>query len=765
MLRSSGRPTGPSPYHSPSARTASVFGSPPTKTVLIASCRSKARIGYAKRSESEHWQLSGLCSPSPPTHSFDVLTQAGFQASGCVHELYRHDIQDYVDFLVDNGFNAVRLPLNAAIVTAASWRINGDYICGAAYEGFESLDVLDDVIERLRDVGIFVALDVHTLTVPEHNQPLWCLREPSQGCGDDDEDLVFSAWQILAQRYCSSPNVILADLFNEPYYATWMGAGPGGTDWGDFARRMGNFVLGLCPRWLIMVEGVGGNNGQCGALGHGGCWWGENILSQREHPIELSFPNRLVLSPHVYGHGGQAYMSAADFPANMPEVWSDHWADVSRDTGVPILLGEWGGVWVPTSFNRRNFPSTAAWQQQLSSFLRDRSIGFFYWTLNDNSYSTGSLFGDAHREQRLHMLAPMPATQIVDLQLTWRSSPPPPGPPPSPPPVPRPPPPLSPSPPSPPPPSPPSPPPPPPPPSPCPPPPPPSPPPYPPSPPSPPSRPPDWPSPPPAPPHPPSPPPPSPSPPPWRPAPQSPPGTVALARAMLDGWPLGPLDTLGVGLFTMVTIALAATLCYQRVRRSPSRAAPSSTRATSAAAGGGGPRSVTRDAQPTGHGAVPASSLSKDAQSRGHFAVTPTSSQFKNARRPPRRGRRTNQTVPASDAPCWSNAAVDGEQELTVTASRSCIAGAVTSRMRRTPTSALALAAAEMEAAAEAAAELADASSGVIPPAGSSAGAGIESPGEPLSLPPPEVRTCASPSTAAARRADARPEASALDMD
>ena len=683
------------------------------------------------------------------------MTQAGFQANGCPHELYRHGIQDYVDFLVDNGFNAVRLPLNAAIVTAASWRINGDYICGPAYEGFESLDVLDDVVDRLRAVGIFVALDVHTLTLPEHNQAIWCLREPSQGCGDSDEDLIFSAWQILAQRYCSSPNVILADLFNEPYYATWTGAGAGGTDWGDFARRMGNFVLGLCPRWLIMVEGVGGNNGQCGALGHGGCWWGENILSQRDHPIVLSYPNRLVLSPHVYGHGGQAYMSAANFPANMPEVWSDHWADVSTDTGVPILLGEWGGVWEATTFNRRNFPSTAAWQQQLSSFLQERSIGFFYWTLNDNSYSTGSLFGDAHSQQRLQMLAPMPATQIADMQLTWRSSPPPPGPPPSPPPLPRPPPPSSPSPPSPPPPSPPSPPPPPPPPSPFPPPPPPSPPPHPPSPPSPPSRPPDWPSPPPAPPHPPRPPPPSPPPPPRQPTPQSPP-TVALATAMLDDWPLGPLDTAGVGLFTVVAIALAVTLCYQRARRSSAQAA-SSTRAAAATSGGGGPRSATRVALSTA--VAPTSSPSKVAQPTEHGA----SLQSKYVRRPPRRGRRTNQTMPTSDAPCWANAAVDGEQELTVTASRSCTAGAVAPRMRRTPTSALALAAAEMEAAAEEAAELADASRGTIPPVASSAGAGVESPAEPL--PPPEVRKSASPSAVEARRIDERPEAVTLDMD
>ena len=223
-------------------------------------------------------------------------TQAGFQSDGCVHELWRHTVDEYIQFLVEHGFNAVRLPLSAAIVAAQSWQIVGDYLCGAAYEGWESLDILDDVVNRLQTAGLFVALDVHTLTHPEQNQPLWCLGDG--GCDAVTEALMFSSWEKLANRYCSYPNVILADLFNEPYSATWKGE-LGGSDWGDFAKRMGDFVLGICPRWLILVEGVGGNDGQCSAMGHGGCWWGENIISAREHPVQLALPNRLVLSPHA----------------------------------------------------------------------------------------------------------------------------------------------------------------------------------------------------------------------------------------------------------------------------------------------------------------------------------------------------------------------------------------------------------------------------------------------------------------------------------
>ena len=254
-------------------------------------------------------------------------------------------------------------------------------------------------------------------------------------------------------------------------------------------------------------------------------------------------------------------MEASDFPANMPKVWSDHWANVSVDTGIPVVLGEWGGVWeVTTRGNKRTYPSTVAWQHELRDFLVARNIGFFYWTLNDNSYNTGSLFGDAHRTERLEMLAPMPVSLIADLQFTWNalppSAPPPPAPPsPPPPPLPSSPPSEPPPPPSPhPPPSP-------------------------------------YPSPPPPaypaylpqmPPPPPPPIPPAPStpppPPPLLPAPRVPPDFI-LGYVTLDGWPLGPLDTVLGAVLLAIMVALGGALCVRARRRARSaaarRAAPS----------------------------------------------------------------------------------------------------------------------------------------------------------------------------------------------
>ena len=85
--------------------------------------------------------------------------------------MWKHTVDEYISFLVEHDFNAVRLPLSAAIVAAPSWQIDGGFICGGAYEGWESLDILDDVVNKLQVAGVFVALDVHTLTHPEHNDP------------------------------------------------------------------------------------------------------------------------------------------------------------------------------------------------------------------------------------------------------------------------------------------------------------------------------------------------------------------------------------------------------------------------------------------------------------------------------------------------------------------------------------------------------------------------------------------------------------------
>jgi hypothetical protein len=208
----------------------------------------------------------------------------GFQSDGCVNQLYRHSAQSYIDFLVTNHFNAVRLPLDVSLVVSNPVATN----CGE-YSGMRTLDILSDVARRLKRVGIFVMLGIHTLGGDDTNHGMWC--GSGRECTSESEQPILSAWRILAQLYCSHPNVIAADLFNEPFRASW-GVGNPATDWDLAATRVGNAVLQACPRWLIIVQGVAQNSGQCAQNSGHSCWWGENIQGHLTHPVRLNDPVR-----------------------------------------------------------------------------------------------------------------------------------------------------------------------------------------------------------------------------------------------------------------------------------------------------------------------------------------------------------------------------------------------------------------------------------------------------------------------------------------
>jgi len=380
---------------------------------------------------------------------------AGFQADGCPFQVAGAHLSDHVDFLVQHSFNAVRLALSAA------W-VNGNWLASSAcaeYAGMPTLAVLDDTLGQLRDAGIFAVLDIHTVEYPESNSGLWCGNNAS-ACTSETEAPLFGAWQTLAERYgplsSAFPNVIGADLFHEPFLATW-GVGEESGRWDLAAARLGNQILRTSPGWLIFVSGVATHGGGWSTCVPDGCSsWAENVQGQLSAPLNLSDTTRLVLSPHVYGHGSQPYMRDESYPDNMPPIWQRLWGRVSSSTGHAVILGEYGGAWNQTvGADGRVWPATAHWQQRLCTHLAAEGIGFFYWTLAANdeaSYSAALIHSSAAHihdlsgaaAAKLHMLTQSPSTSISALEAAWRLLPPSP-PPPLPPSAPSPPPPLPPS--------------------------------------------------------------------------------------------------------------------------------------------------------------------------------------------------------------------------------------------------------------------------------------------------------------------------------
>jgi endoglucanase len=175
------------------------------------------------------------------------------------------------------------------------------------------------------------------------------------------------------------------------------------TDFRLAAERCGDAIHAVAPHWLIVVEGVEKNVPGQQLPGH---WWGGNLEGARRFPVRLKRKQRLVYSPHEYGpgvHQAEWFRDPA-FPANLPERWDKGFYFLVREQIAPVLVGEFGG--------RETGPDTpeGVWQRAFVEFLREKQLGFIYWSWNPNSGDTGGLVADDWRtlvEPKRALLAPL----------------------------------------------------------------------------------------------------------------------------------------------------------------------------------------------------------------------------------------------------------------------------------------------------------------------------------------------------------------------
>lgn len=281
----------------------------------------------------------------------------GFEGEGAmVDGLYYNSMSHYVAFLRAHGFNALRVPLAMDLVgqnlPLHADMVNHDPVL-SALPSARYFDGLDRLVSLCAEAGILVMLDVHRLesTVWPDPRGLWYRGSPA--AADVNSELL-DAWETLLPRYCGQWNFFAADLFNEPWGATWGGGEPL-TDWRAAATVVAERVLALCPRIIVVVEGVGNQAGE--ADGESKVFWGENLRQAAERPLRLSLPSKVALSPHVYGPGqGHAmeYFEEADFPRNMPKIWDEHFRSAAASAGHLLLIGEWGGVYADRGPKTRN---------------------------------------------------------------------------------------------------------------------------------------------------------------------------------------------------------------------------------------------------------------------------------------------------------------------------------------------------------------------------------------------------------------------------
>lgn len=296
------------------------------------------------------------------------------------HGLWARDYKDLLAQVKTLGYNLIRLPFSVQMLKDS--KVSGiDFSKGAnrELEGKSPVEVMDAIVQEADRQGLMILLDSHRLnnkTIPE----LW------YGDGYTEADWI-NAWTELATRYKSQPNVIGADLKNEPHgKATW-GSGDRKTDWRLAAERAGNAILRTNPNWLIVVEGI--ENGLPDAVlkKH---WMGGNLEGVRRFPVRLSRSGKLVYSIHEYGPGvfDQPWFSEKSFPRNLLDRWEKGFNYIARQRKAPILIGEFGGRKTDSESKE------GIWQQSLVKFIDANKLSFAYWSLNPNSQDTGGLLMD-----------------------------------------------------------------------------------------------------------------------------------------------------------------------------------------------------------------------------------------------------------------------------------------------------------------------------------------------------------------------------------
>ena len=349
------------------------------------------------------------------TDRFDIKGISWFGAEGssaCPDGLWQRTAAALLDDLEQLRFNAVRLPLAVDNVLnnpdVDKWSVTAN----PEFRGLRSLEIVERLVRMAATRGLLIMLDMHRLiaAVWPTAHGLWHDPDPAAGL---PASRLEAAWRKLARQFCGHWNVFAADLFNEPHGASW-GDGDEARDWSLYAGKLGDLVLSECPRWLVLVEGigVGAADYYCEpATSWSGCFWGENLMGLAKHGgPRISTPNRLVYSPHLYGPGTNSKMfyfnrtAFPEFPANLPSVWATHFLEPARAIGATLMIGEWGGRYVGAD---------KEWQDQLKSIVMQHRLSNFYWALNPNSGDTGGILLDdwsSPHEAKQQMLSELPSS-------------------------------------------------------------------------------------------------------------------------------------------------------------------------------------------------------------------------------------------------------------------------------------------------------------------------------------------------------------------
>lgn len=307
----------------------------------------------------------------------------------CPHGLWARTLDQILDDIQALGYNTLRIPFASQLLDVGSVTSSINFDVNPKLKGKKPIEVLDAVIAGAGERGMRVILDRHR---PDGGgqSALWYTPDyPEQRWIDD--------WKALAKRYLADHTVIGFDLHNEPYNpATW-GDGDQAHDWRLAAERAGAAIQSVNPELLIIVEGVETVDGKGG-------WWGGNLRAAKRAPVRLPVPDHLVYSTHEYpaSISPMQWLSAPDFPANMPGVWDETFGYLVNEDVAPVWIGELG--------TRYEAAGDKKWLDAFVPYIQQKQMSFSWWCINPDSPETGgTLLDDWHtpHAEKKAILTPM----------------------------------------------------------------------------------------------------------------------------------------------------------------------------------------------------------------------------------------------------------------------------------------------------------------------------------------------------------------------
>lgn len=336
----------------------------------------------------------------------------GFDYSNSLHQPESGGL-NHIQKVKEMGFNLVRIPFAFQTFDDAAGKQN-----------------MMNVVKECCNNKILVLFDCHNIihSDEEFKQAPYFSRSKSGGQISFRGKPVNAAffgdlWVEFLTAFSNFPNVIGADLFNEPHGETTTWGDGGENDWKRDTEDIGKKILdNFKGRYLIFVEGIshyGGVSGQ----------WGGMLRGVKDKPIKIEgYPNKVVYAPTAYGpdlyghqypkdaskpHQGRLFDLHHDkgFPDNMVSaIWSADWGFIHEQKLGAVMIKEWGGHMGFRHINHNLKAShggvedakleadafkDALWTDRFIKYVDQNKLDHVYWVLyNGLESDVGSLLDD-----------------------------------------------------------------------------------------------------------------------------------------------------------------------------------------------------------------------------------------------------------------------------------------------------------------------------------------------------------------------------------